>query len=175
MLKNIVLLSSLTSVLFLFGCGKSLEKDVVGKWAYEISIPMDDKEMAGQIILKCVSNFLPNKSLNHDCNMKASGSMKDGSSMIEMEWRLSAKGDWTVTDKTVYDKTMDGKFEPSMSSVKGDPISNKYMLEKIQKGVESPFIKGKKSTYVTVSNDGKKWVFDTEVGEKKVTVTATKQ
>ena len=101
--------------------------------------------------------------------------MKDGSSMIEMEWRLSAKGDWTVTDKTVYDKTMDGKFEPSMSSVKGDPISNKYMLEKIQKGSESPFIKGKKSTYVTVSNDGKKWVFDTEVGEKKDTVTATKQ
>ena len=175
MLKNIVLLSSLTSVLFLFGCGKSLEKDVVGKWAYEMSIPMDDKEMAGQIILKCVSNFLPNKSLDHDCNMKASGSMKDGSSVIEMQWRLRATGDWTVTDKTVYVKTIDSKFEPTMSSVKGDPISNKYMLEKIQKGIESPFIKGETATYVTVSNDGKKWVYETELEKKKVTVTATKQ
>jgi hypothetical protein len=62
-----------------------------------------------------------------------------------------------------------------MSSVKGDPTSNKYMLEKIQKGIESPFIRGETSTYVTVSNDGKKWVYETAGEKKKVTVTATKQ
>jgi hypothetical protein len=49
------------------------------------------------------------------------------------------------------------------------------MLEKIQKGIESPFIRGETSTYVTVSNDGKKWVYETAVEKKKVTVTATKQ
>jgi hypothetical protein len=175
MSKKMALFFSFASVSFLFGCGKSLERDVVGKWAYEMSVPMDDKEMAGQVTLKCVSEYFPNKSINHDCEMKMSGSGKDGGPKIEMEGKLRATGDWTVTDKTVYDKTIDGKFELAKASINGQAISDKEALEEIQKEMDSPFVKGETSTYVTISNDGKKWVYETEEGTKKITVTATKR
>ena len=175
MLKKIVLLFSFASVFFLFGCGKSLEKDVVGKWAWEMSFPIDDKEMAGKAFVKCVSEFFPNKSINHDCEMKLSGSGKDGGPKIEIEANIMATGDWTVTDKTVYDKTIDGKMELAKFSVNGEAISDKEKLAELQKGMDSPFVKGETSALVTISNDGKKWVYETEVEKKKVTVTATKQ
>jgi hypothetical protein len=175
MLKKIVLFSSIASVFFLFGCGKSLEKNVFGKWAYEMSIPVEEKEMAGQGTIKCVSEFFPNKSVNHNCEMKLSGVVKNGGPKIEMEAKVVAAGDWTLTDKTVYEKTIDGKIELTMLSVNGDAISDKEKLNEVQKDMDSPFVKGETTKYVTISNDGKTWVFETEVEKKKVTVTATKQ
>jgi len=172
MLKKVGLFLSLASVFFLFGCGKSLEKDVLGKWAWETTLPLDNNAKAS---LKCVSEFFPNKSINHVCEMKVSGSEKDGGAKIEIEANIKSTGEWTVTDKTVYDKTIDGKMELVKVSVNGEAISDKEKLAEIQKDMDSPFMKGETSALVTISNDGKKWVYDTEMEKKKVTVTATKQ
>ena len=175
MLKKIVVCCSLVSTLFLFGCGKSLEKDVVGKWSYDFSLPLDDKDSSGQMTVKCVSDFFANKSINHNCEFTVAGSAKDDGQKFEMAGNFRSTGDWSVADKTVFDKTIDGKVELLKFAVNGEAIDDKEMLEKIQKDMDSPFVKGETSTYVTISNDGKKWVYETEVEKKKVTVTATKQ
>ena len=166
---------TVVTTLFISGCGKSLDKDIVGKWSYEMSIPMDDNEAAGQLSLKCTDDYFPNKSVTHDCDMKVSATAKNGGSKFELEGKLKATGDWSVTDKTVYDKTIDGKLELVKFSVDGETISDKAKLEEISKSMENPFVKGETSAYVTTSFDGKTWVYETEADKKKISVSATKQ
>lgn len=173
--ENIILCSSLFSVLFLVGCGESLEKNIVGRWASEYSLPIDDKELSGEAKANCLSEFFPNKSVNHKCDFKMLGALKEGGMKLSMDGKISATGDWTLTDKTVYDKTIDGNFELIKFTVNGEEVIDKKTLEQMQKDMDSPFVKGETSTMVTLSNDGKKWVYETEIEKKKVTVTATKQ
>lgn len=165
----------LVATVFISGCGKSLDKDIVGKWTYEMSIPIEDNEAAGQASFKCVDDYFPNKSVTHDCDMKVSATVKGSGSKFELEGKLKATGDWSVTDKTVYDKTIDGKVELSKFSIDGQIISDKAKLEEMSKSMDNPFIKGETSAYITTSMDSKKWVFETEEDKKKITVTATKQ
>jgi hypothetical protein len=40
--------------------------------------------------------------------------------------------------------------------------------------IKGAFLKGETTAYVTRSFDGKTWVFDQEIDNKKVTITATR-
>jgi hypothetical protein len=159
----------------LAGCGKSLEKDVVGKWAYEMNMPMDDNESSGQATIKCVSEFFPNKSVNHDCELKVTLNLKEGNTKIEMDAQAKATGDWSVTDKTLFDKTIDGKVELTKLRVDGEEISDKKVLEDTTKDIQNPFMKGETTSSITTFFDGKKWVFDQEIEKKKVSITAVRK
>ena len=66
MFKKIVLLSSL--IIVLSGCDNSLEKNILGKWAYELTLPIDDGNMTGEGKAKCLSDYYPNKSATHNCD-----------------------------------------------------------------------------------------------------------
>jgi len=166
---------SLVSTLLISGCGKSLDKDLIGKWTYEMSIPIEDKDAAGQASFKCIDDYFPNKSVTHDCDMTVSATSKENGSKFELDVKIKATGDWTVTDKTVYDKTIDGKMELTKFSMDGEAVIDKAKLDEISKSMENPFVKGETSAYVTSSFDGKKWVYETQEDKMKITVTATKQ
>lgn len=164
-----------TATALLAGCGKSLEKDVAGKWAYEMNMPMDDKEASGQATIKCVSEFFPNKSVNHDCELKVTLNSKEGNMKMEIDAQAKATGDWSVTDKTVFDKTIDGKIELAKLRVNGEEVSDKKALEDMAKELQNPFMKGETTSYITTSIDGNKWVFDQEIEKKKVSITAVRK
>lgn len=173
MKKIFYVLVGVTAVLA--GCGKSLKKDVAGKWAYEMNMPMDDKEASGQATIKCVSEFFPNKSVNHDCELKVTLNLKEGNTKIEMDAQAKATGDWSVTDKTLFDKTIDGKVELTKLRVDGEEVREKKVLEDTAKEIQNPFMKGETTSYVTTSIDGNKWVFDQEIEKKKVSITAVRK
>lgn len=159
----------------LAGCGKSLEKDVIGKWAYEMNLPMDDKDATGQATIQCVSEFFPNKSVNHGCELKIAMTSKEDKVKVEMEAEAKGTGDWSVTDKTVFDKTIDGKIEISKLRVNGEEVSDKKVLENMTTEIPNPFMKGETTSYITTSLEGNKWVFEQEIDKKKVSITATRK
>lgn len=166
----------LAGALVLTGCGKTLEKDVVGKWAYEITQPVTDENINGQMVLKCVSEFFPNKSLTHDCDMAISMTGKDGGLKIDVEGAARATGDWSVKDQTVFDKTIDGKIDVKKYLVNDQVVTDKDDIASMEKSFTDRFMKGETTAYVTKSFDGKIWVFDQDLDPKtKVTITATKR
>jgi len=166
---------ALTVLVVLTGCGKSLQNDVVGKWSYEVSLPMDDKDFTGQMTAKCVSEFFGNKSLNHDCDLKMAMDSKTEKLKIEAQGKIKASGEWTVTDQTLYDKTVDAKAEMSELKVNGELVADQAAMQEMKKAFDDVFLKGETTSYVTRSFDGKTWVFEQEVDKKKVTITANRQ
>ncbi len=166
----------LAGALVLTGCGKTLEKDVVGKWSYEITQPVTDENINGQMVLKCVSEFFPNKSLTHECDMAISVTVKNDGPKINIEAAAKATGEWSVKDQTVFDKTVDGKIDLKKFLVNGEVVTDQDDLGSMEKAFSNPFMKGETTAYVTKSFDGKTWVFDQDLDSKtKVTTTATKQ
>jgi len=166
----------LAGVLVLTGCGKTLEKDVVGKWSYEITQPVAEDNVTGQATLKCVSEFFPNKSLTHECDMAITMTGKNDGPKMNIEGTAKATGEWSVKDQTVFDKTVDGKIDVKKFLVNGEVVTDKDTLENMEKAFANPFMKGETTAYVTKSFDGKIWVFDQDLDSKtKVTTTATKQ
>ena len=171
--KTIVFLLAANSLL-LVGCGDSLEKNIVGKWASEITMPFDDKNMTAEANIKCLSDYFPNKSVTHECDLKVLGTLKESGVKLDMDAKVRAAGDWTVTDKTVYDKTIDGKMELVKLTVNNQEVTDEKILEEVNKEMDSPFVKGETTSNATLSIDGKKWIYETVVEKKTYTVTATK-
>jgi hypothetical protein len=166
----------LAGALVLTGCGKTLEKDVVGKWAYEENLPVNLDEGTGQGVIKCISEFFPNKSINHECDIAISMTSAGDGKKIDFEITARGTGDWSVKEMTLFDKTIDGKIEIKKYMIDGQIVTDKDELEDLQKNFESPFMKGETTAYLTKSFDGKTWVFEQELGSKtKTTFTATKQ
>ena len=119
----------LAGALVLTGCGKTLEKDVVGKWAYEITQPLADENINGQMALKCVSEFFPNKSLTHECDMAITMTGKNDGPKMNIEGTAKATGEWSVKDQTVFDKTVDGKIDVKKFLVNGEVVTDKDTLK----------------------------------------------
>ena len=94
---------------------------------------------------------------------------------MEIDAQAKATGDWSVTDKTVFDKTIDGKIELAKLRVNGEEVSDKKALEDMAKELQNPFMKGETTSYITTSIDGNKWVFDQEIEKKKVSITAVRK
>lgn len=165
---------ALTVFIALTGCGKSLQKDVVGKWSYEVSFPMEDQDATGQINAKCKSEFFANKSITHDCDLKVTMEIKTDKTKVDISGKLRATGEWSVNDKTLLDKMTDGKVELSEVKVNGDLVADKAVIDEMSQEIKGAFLKGETTAYVTRSFDGKTWVFDQEIDNKKVTITATR-
>lgn len=166
----------LAGVLVLTGCGKTLEKDVVGKWSYQITQPVAEENVTGQAVLKCVSEFFPNKSLTHECEMAISMTGKGDAPKMNIDGNAKATGEWSVKDTTLFDKTVDGKIEVTKFTVNDEVVTDKDALANMEKAFANPFMKGETTAYTTKSFDGKTWVFDQDLDAKtKVTITATKQ
>ncbi len=166
---------AITVLAVLTGCGKSLQNDVVGKWSYEVSMPIEDQDSSGQIIAKCISEYFGNKSVTHDCELKVAVDSKADKLKIEGAGRMRASGEWSVKDKTLYDKTIDAKAEMSEVKINGEAITDKSVIEGMKKAFDDVFLKGETTSSVTRSFDGKTWVFDQEVDKKMITVTATRK
>ena len=122
MFKKIVLLSSL--IIVLSGCDNSLEKNILGKWAHELTLPIDDGNMTGEGKLKCLSDYYPNKSATHNCDFLFSFKDNDGNRGTA-DFKLIGTGEWFLTDKTFYEKTIDGKMEFVKASCNGQEVSDK--------------------------------------------------
>lgn len=173
MKKNIGILLSV--VLILTGCGKSLEKDVIGKWAYEITMPMEDDDASGNFGIKCLSEYFPNKAVNHECGLTLALTGKKEPGKIRIEGTVRSTGEWSVADKTLLDKTIDAKVEISKVIENDEVVTDKDKIEAIGKDFNSMFIKGETTSSVTTFLDGKKWVSEQEIDKKKISVTATRQ
>jgi hypothetical protein len=168
-------LTIISLVFVVSGCSKSVEKDVVGKWSYEMKMPMDDKDATGEMLIKCVSEFFPTKSVNHDCEMNIAMTMKEGGAKLEMGGSIQATGEWSTADKNLYDKTIDTKFELKKFTANGEAVTDEGAKADVKKTFENAFVKGQTTTYITTSLDGKKWIFEQEIDKKKVSISASKQ
>ncbi len=166
---------AITLLVALTGCGKSLQKDVVGKWSYGFSLPMEDQDASGQINAQCESEFFANKSINHDCDLKVAMEMKAEKVKVNISGKLRATGEWSVKDQTLLDKMTDAKLELSEVKVNNEVIAEKALIDEMTKEVKDAFLKGETTAYVTRSFDGKTWVFDQEIEKKMVTITATRK
>lgn len=166
---------ALTVLVTLTGCGKSLQKDVVGKWSYEVSFPMEDQDASGQIQAKCDSEFFANKSVNQECDLKVTMEAKADKTKVDMRGKLRTTGEWSVNEQTLLEKMTDGKVELSEVKVNGEAVGDKAVIDEMSKEIKDAFLKGETTAYVTRSFDGKTWVFDQEIEKKKVTITATRK
>ena len=162
------------SAFFLTGCGKTLDKDLVGKWSSETTISVSDKGANGQITAKCKSNYFPNKTVNEECDIKMVATYKeDGEEFkVEMEGELRSTGEWSVIEKTVYEKTVDAKVNVSRLVMNGEVVTDKEALDEFSKEMQGLFLKGETNASKTISFDGNTWVFEQEIDKKKITVTA---
>ncbi len=88
---------------------------------------------------------------------------------------MRASGEWSVKDKTLYDKTIDAKADMSEVKINGEAITDKSVIEGMKKAFDDVFLKGETTSSVTRSFDGKTWVFDQEVDKKMITITATRK
>lgn len=162
------------SAFCLTGCGKNLDKDLVGNWSLETILPISEKDSVGQMTLKCTDSYFPNKTINSECDFKVAGTYKeDGEEVkLEMEGAAKASGEWSVTEKTVYEKTVDAKVNVSRLVMNGEVVTDKEALEEFSKEMQGLFLKGETNASKTISFDGNTWVFEQEIDKKKITVTA---
>jgi len=165
--------------LSLVACSNSLDKQIIGKWKYnfEMSIPDKDAATPPKMALDCNDEIFPNKSISHQCKFTVTGDTKDANGQplkLEMRGELNATGEWSITDKIVYDKTVDGKIELTEFTVNGNKVTDQSVLSNIQSQMQNPFIKGDTTKMKTNSIDKEKWSYEIEVENKPVNITATR-
>ena len=162
------------SAFCLTGCGKTLDKDLVGKWSSELTLPISEKDSTGQVTLKCRTSYFPNKTVNSECDLKLAGTYKedDGDLRLEMEGALKMSGEWSVTEKTVYEKTVDAKIDVSRLLLNGEVVTDKETIDEVAKEMQGSFLKGETDASKTISFDGNTWVYEQEIDNKRITVTA---
>jgi hypothetical protein len=161
--------------LILIGCSSTTEKNIIGKWSYEIPFPKNEEDEKFQLKIKCFSEYYLNKSLKHDCEMNVFGLVGNEKEMI-IEGKIRMTGDWKIFNQTIYDKTLDSKFEINKISIDGIEIKIKdtKLMDTLKKNFENPMLKGETNVYKTIYLDEKKWVYELEIQKKKMLVTATK-
>ena len=153
---------------------KTLDKDLVGKWSSVVTLPISEKDSAGQMTFKCTDSYFPNKIINSECDFKFAGTYKeDGEDLrLEMEGVAKASGEWSVTEKTVYGKTVDAKIDVSKLILNGEVVTDKEAIDEVAKEMQGSFLKGETDASRTISFDGNTWVYEQEIDKKKITVTA---
>lgn len=180
MKKIITVAFGLAFALALTSCSKSLESQIIGKWNYsaEADLPGDEHTKNPKMRLECDDEYFPNKSVTHDCKF-AVDAETNGANQQSVKFKitgtLKATGEWSVTKDSVYDKTVDGKFEIESFTVNDQKISDEKALAELKENMANPFMKGETSVMKSVSIDKDKWVFEEEIEKKKITITATRR
>jgi hypothetical protein len=163
----------------LAACSNSLDQQIIGKWKYRIEMNLADKDSTTppKMTLDCNDEIFPNKSISHECKFTLIGDTKgaSGESMkMEMRGNLNAAGEWSINEKTVYDKTVDGKIELTEFIVNGSKVTDQSVLSNIQNQMQSPFIKGATTKMKSISIDKEKWSYEIEFENKPVNINATR-
>jgi len=179
-MKKIAIASLITASLALLGCSKSLENQLIGKWNYstDVNLEGDANAKNSKMHIECNDEFFPNKSVTHDCKFTVNAETKtpDGSmAKFEIAGTAKATGEWSVTKDSVYDKTVDGKFEVESFIVNGQKVDDEKTLAEITQGMSSIFMKGETTVSKSISIDKEKWTFEEEIEKNKVTITATRR
>lgn len=172
-------LASLILIAFtIFGltaCGNSLDKKLLGKWAWEQKISREGGSMSGDGTMKCIENYFPNKSVTTECELKITGHSKESKDFnSEIDATLKIIGEWSVIDQTVFEKFIDAKVDVVKFAVNGEPVTDEAIVNDLRKDMRSEFLVGETDASKTISIDEKKWVFEAEVEKKQVTFTATR-
>ena len=165
--------------LTLLACSDSLDKQIIGKWNYNFEVDIEDKDSSTppKMKLDCNDEIYPNKSLSHKCKFIVAADSKDASEnplKMEIRGELNASGEWSISEKTVYDKTVDAKIEITEFVVNGNKITEQAALSEIKTSMENQFVKGETTKMKTISIDKNKWSYEMEVENKPVAVTATR-
>ncbi len=180
MKKLFIVITCLFITTFLMGCSKSLDKEILGKWTYEIHDEISDKDLPApmKMAISCNDEFFPNKAVKHDCKVQFTMAGKTDAGVplnLEFSGKMEAAGDWTVTDNTVYDKTIDAKMDLDELKINGQVVTDEKMIAGLKDEMKGIFIKGDTEKMKTVSIDKNKWAFELEIEKKIVTVTANRQ
>ncbi len=180
MKKIAVVVLSTAAFIALTGCSKSLESQLIGKWNYstDLNLAGDENAKNPKMHIECNDEFFPNKSVTHDCKFTVNAETKtpDGQmAKFEIAGTAKATGEWSVTKDSVYDKTVDGKFEVESFSVNGQKIDDANTLAEITQGMSNIFMKGETTVSKSVSIDKDKWIFEEEIEKNKVTITANRR
>jgi hypothetical protein len=181
MVRALLLLSGAVAALALSACSPSLDKQVLGKWKYSVTLDvnLDDKEASGpgQMKLDCSYELFENKSSTADCKYQFGGETKgeDGAPVkLLVEGSLKATGEWSVSDKIILDKVVDSKATVDVFTVNNARIDDAAVLENLRGEMNSTFVKGETSKLKTLAIEKDKWSFEQEVDGKPVAVTATR-
>jgi hypothetical protein len=171
---KLVLTTSFIACTLLVGCEKTLDKSIEGKWAVETTLPINEKDGKGQLEMKCTSEYFPNRSVNHNCDMKIAMDIPGESIKMNFEGKARASGEWSVKEKILMDKTIDAKFDLDEIKINGEIITDPSTINEISKNLNQVFLKGETSSSKTISIDEKKWIFEQEIDKKKIIFNATR-
>lgn len=161
----------------LTGCSKSLESQIIGKWRYATEVALEDDENAKnpKLRIECDDEFFPNKSVTHDCTFTLNAETNSDSGQafqFAVAGTMAATGEWTVTKDSVYDKTIDGRFEVESFTIDGQKIEDEKMLSDMTAEMSKLFMKGETTVMKSISMEKDKWVFEEEIEKNKVMITA---
>jgi len=178
------------------GCGKKLEKDVVGKWTFSVMLPDKTEDSFALAEYNCVSDFFANKTFSTECNLKLSSVVNgidqvkifldNGMAVttIEVEAVYRYSGQWSVKGKTLIEKKIDQKIIIKKGILNNFfVVTAKDKLNLIEQFLNAEITKDEGTTtgYVTKSINGKTWVFEgdawlNDIEEKpSFYISATKQ
>ena len=181
MVRALLVFVGTTVALSLSACSPSLDKQVLGKWKYSVTLDvnLDDKDAngPGRMKLDCSYELFENKSSTADCKYQFGGETKgeDGSPIkMAVEGGLKATGEWSITDKIILDKVVDSKATVDVFTVNDAKIDDPAVIENLRGEMNSTFVKGETSKLKTLAIDKDKWSFEHEVDGKPVAVTATR-
>lgn len=159
----------------LIGCGKSIEKDIIGKWDSEFAILEEDRDDSSRMNVNCVSEYFANKGSNHECTFKFDEDTTDGLLILNARGKLKMSGEWNFSEQTLLEKTVDAKFEITDLRIGGMKIDEKERKAYEKEYMRDHFIKGETSASKTLYFDGKMWISQNDDGKKLITVTAIRR
>lgn len=179
MKKVLTLVSIVSALLGSSACSPSFESQIIGKWQYNVSMDIadDDAVVMPKMELDCVDEVLPNKSSKTDCKFRVAGDTKaaDASPLsLSIDGAVVVTNEWSIVDKIVYEKIVDSSVTIDSMSVNGEKVTDATIIEELTKELNSTFVKGDTQKIKTISIDSKKWVYETEVDHKNLTITATR-
>ncbi len=173
-MMNFIPIAPLIACALLVGCEKPLEKSIEGKWVVEAALPINEKDGKGQLEMKCISEYFPNKSVNHNCDMKIAMDIPSESLKMNFEGEARASGEWSIKEKIVMDKTIDAKFDLAEIRVNGEIITDQSTINEFSKNLNQVFLKGETTSSKTISIDEKRWIFEQEIDDEKFTFNAAR-
>ena len=181
MMRALLVCWGIVAAFALAACSPSIEKQVLGKWKYSVTldIDLDDKDASGpgKMTLDCVYELFENKSSTADCKYQLGGDTKgeDGAPIkMAIEGNIKATGEWSVSDKIILDKVVDSKATVDSLTINENRIEDPAIIENLRGELNSTFVKGETSKIKTISIDKDKWSFEQEVEGKAVAITANR-